>query len=288
MKIDTVLCPIDFSSLSDFELRLATEVCETFGARLVLHHNLDAAGLGAQRGEGSPEDAAVADAAAAGERLEQIRARLPGTVEVSTRVSSGPVERSLLDLIAEVGADLVTLGSHGWSSKEHASVSERILAAAPCPILAFQEGRGEHPFRLRAAEGEALKAVVPSDFSRAADAAVDYAFDLLLRATPLKLHLLSVCASDQEVDVTRQRLARRVPADLEGRVECHAAIGTVGDRIAALAADLDAELIVMGEHAPDFLRHYLTHDTAREMLHRSRCPVWYVPTGYRPSAGPQP
>ena len=33
----------------------------------------------------------------------------------------------------------------------------------------------------------------------------------------------------------------------------------------------------MGEHAPGFFRHYFTHDTAREVLHRARCPVWYVP-----------
>ena len=35
-----VLCPIDFSELSRRELALATEVCATFGARLVLHHNI--------------------------------------------------------------------------------------------------------------------------------------------------------------------------------------------------------------------------------------------------------
>ena len=241
----------------------------------MLHHNLDAGVRAAPGAEAPP----VADEPAARRRLEEILARLPGTVEAATRVGSGPVERSLLDLIAELDPDLVTLGSHGWSSKEHASVSERILAAAPCPILAFQEGRGEHPFRLRDGDdGEAQKAVVPSDFSKIAATAVDYAFELA-RETPLELHLLSVCASDQEVDVTRQRLEHLVPADLAGRVECHASIGTVGDRIAALVRDLDAELIVMGEHAPGFLRHYLTHDTAREMLHRARCPVWYVPHG---------
>ena len=40
MRVETVLCPIDFSSLSDRELQVAVEICQTFGARLVLHHNL--------------------------------------------------------------------------------------------------------------------------------------------------------------------------------------------------------------------------------------------------------
>ena len=271
MKIQTVLCPIDLSPVSEFELQLAIEVCETFGARLVLHHNLDAPAAGEPK----------ADEPAARRRLEELLARVPGNLEAETRISRGPVERVLLDLVAELPADLVTLGSHGWSTKEHVSVSERILAQSPCLILAFQEGRGEHPFRLRGGEGgETLKAVVPTDFSQTAATAMEYAFELA-RATPLELHLLSICASDQEVDVTRQRLAKLVPPDLEGRVECHAALGTVGDGIASLARSLDAELIVMGEHARDFFRHHLSHDTAREMLHQAGCPVWYVPRSYR-------
>ncbi len=217
----------------------------------------------------------VADEFTARERLQGVVARIPGTVQAEARVSRGPVGETILDLVAELSADLVTLGSHGWSSEQHVSISEQIVARAPCPVLAFQEGRGEHSFRLRDAE-KMPKAVVPSDFSKAAATAVDYAFELA-RTTPLELHLLSVCASDQEVDVTRQRLAQRVPDDLAGRVRCHARLGAVGEGIKTLADDLDAEIIVMGEHAPGFLRRYLTHDTSREMLHRALCPVWYVP-----------
>ena len=34
---------------------------------------------------------------------------------------------------------------------------------------------------------------------------------------------------------------------------------------------------VMGEHARDFVHRFFTHDTAREVLHRAPCPVWFVP-----------
>ena len=57
-------------------------------------------------------------------------------------------------------------------------------------------------------------------------------------------------------------------------------MGSPGDGIMAEAAKLDAELIVMGEHARGFFRRYFTHDTSREMLHRARCPVWFVPAQY--------
>jgi len=298
MRIQTVLCPIDFSTLSDYELELAVEVCRTFGARLVLHHNLEAAGPGfakawewegAHQAEELPEDVAR-------EKMGETLARLPEDLPVEARISRGPVGLVLLYLIDEIEAELVILGSHGWSSEEHASLSERVIESAPCPVLTFQEGRAEgHAFRLRKAEGEEPPAVlVPTDFSEAAGAAVAHAFELARRA-PVALHLLHVESTrkpqmvpvdhtgetverlEGAVEVARERLGKLVPADLAGRVDRHVAVGSVGDEIMAAVERLDAELIVMGEHAPGFFRHYFTHDTAREMLHRARCPVWYVP-----------
>jgi hypothetical protein len=49
VQIRTVLCPIDFSTLDPAEIDVALEVCRTFGARLVLHHNLAGAVPGFSR-----------------------------------------------------------------------------------------------------------------------------------------------------------------------------------------------------------------------------------------------
>ena len=40
MEVKTILCPVDFSSMSQRNVRMAVEVCKRVGARLVLHHNL--------------------------------------------------------------------------------------------------------------------------------------------------------------------------------------------------------------------------------------------------------
>ncbi len=312
MQIETVLCPIDFSSLSDYELQLAVEVCETFGARLVLHHNLAATGPGFAKAweweethqpssgetpggeQAAGEISDDAEETVARRRMAQVLERIPGSVTSEARISRGPVGLVLLYLIEEIEADLVVLGSHGWSSEEHASLTERIIESAPCAVLTFQEGRGEHEFRLGSATGGAPPAVlVPTDFSDSAAAAVAYAFDLAQTAS-LELHLLHVqTAKPQMVPVDHtevvdtaeaaaagrieQRLWELVPGDMAIRVQCHVASGSVGNEILTAAERLDAEMIVMGEHAPGFFRRYFTHDTAREMLHRARCPVWYVP-----------
>ena len=40
-EIRTVLCPVDFSSVSEYEVNLAAQLCERFGARLIVQHNID-------------------------------------------------------------------------------------------------------------------------------------------------------------------------------------------------------------------------------------------------------
>ena len=302
MRIETVLCPIDFSTLSDFELALAVEVCETFGARLVLHHNLAAAAPGLHKAwewekchHGRPEEITEPEAR---RHMGDILNRLPTSIKTEARISRGPVGLVLLYLIKEVSADLVILGSHGWSTEEHTSLSERIIESAPCPVLTIQEGRGDtRAFKLHGADGEIVsKVLVPTDFSEGAAPAVAYAFELA-RRSPLEVHLLHVqsprdiaimpvnhveaaVSTADVLDATRRRLGEMVPPDLADRVECHVEMGAPGDGIMTEAKKLDAELIVMGEHARGFFRRYFTHDTSREMLHRARCPVWFVPAGY--------
>ncbi len=311
MQIETVLCPIDFSTLSDFELKLAVEVCEAFSARLVLHHNLAAAAPGLHKAwewekvhHGMPGEVTESEAR---QHMKDILVRIPSSVQAEARISRGPVGLVLLYLIKEISADLVLLGSHGWSTEEHASLSERIIESAPCPVLTIQESRSDtRPFRLHVPEGEvASRVLVPTDFSDSAATAVAYAFELA-RRSPLQVHLLhvrslremaivpvdhtGVAVSEQNppgrdvwggrLAATRQRLGDLVPADLSKRVECHAEVGTPGDRIMAKANEIDAELIVMGEHARGFFRRYFTHDTSRELLHRAKCPVWFVPAKY--------
>ena len=84
-----------------------------------------------------------------------------------------PVGLVLLYVIKEISADLVILGSHGWSSEEHASLTERVIESAPCAVLTLHEGRGEPDFRLASAPaGEPPAILVPTDFSDSAAAAV--------------------------------------------------------------------------------------------------------------------
>lgn len=281
VRIRTVLCPIDFSTLSDRELDVAVEVCETFGARLVLHHNLDLAPPAWTRAwEWEQTHPLAEDAEArADQHMDELLRRVPGSVAAEAVISRGLVVPVLLHLVDQLPADLVVLGSHGWSSEEHASVADRIIESCPCPVLTLRDCGGETPcFRLRPAGDDGRPVVlVPTDFSSSGDHAVSYAF-ALARQLPVRLHLLHVTPKDDagKVETIRGRLASMVPEDLAGRVDSSVEAGPVTDALVASARRLEPGVIVMGRHARGVVRRFLTHDHAREMLHRARCPVWFA------------
>jgi nucleotide-binding universal stress UspA family protein len=277
-----VLCPIDFSDLSRQELALAVEVGEALGAHLVFHHNLASVSPGFTRAwewnevhRSEPASAAKAEA-----RMRDVLAEVPKGVSAEASISTGPLGTVLLELARQLPADLVVLGSHGWSTEDHASVTERIIERCPCPVLTVQEGPAAQRFRLRCATaGEAVPVVVPTDLSDAAEPAVAYAVELA-RLLPLRLHLLHIVptgSSYMTLEAAQRHVNDLIPTDLLARAESHVQQGDSIEGILKVTRRIDPAFMIMGEHARGFIRHIFTKDTARQVLHRAPCPVWFVP-----------
>jgi universal stress protein A len=284
LEIRTVLCPVDFSQLSERAVELATAISRSFGARLVLHHNLDAVSPGLSMGwmwnqVHAAEQTTEANAEAA---LRALLADIPAGVEVEGRISDGQVASSLLYLEEQTGADLLVLATHGATSEEHASVAERILAGIRCPALVLHEGEGGAP--AWPAEGEPeLPVLVPVHWTKGGEAALAYALELA-RALPVRLRLLHVIekregrgASGEQLEAERRKIESAVPEDLRGRVATEVVAGAAEPEILAAAERLGARWMVMGTQSPGLLHRLFSRDTAHGLLHRAPCPVWYVP-----------
>ncbi len=278
-----VLCPIDFSDLSRKELALAAEVCAAFGARLLLHHNIAGVQPGVTRAWEWNEvhrDDGSSSSISAESQLRALIKEIKGPVAVEASISSGPLGVVLLELANALPADLLVLGSHGWSTADHASVTERLIDRSPCPVLTLHEGVNAEGFRLRDPQGNGVAVVVPTDLSDSAQKAVAYAFEMA-RFLPLQVHLLHVLpggASVQQLEKAQEALAASTPEDIPAiQVHEHVETGDPTARIIEVSQRLGAAFIVMGEHARSFFRRVFTHDTARDVLHRAPCPVWFVP-----------
>lgn len=270
MEIHTVLCPVDLTALSEIELDMACEVCEVFGARLVLLHNL------APPEVLLPQEAL--DRPEAEARLRDLASRVPRSIPLEGKVTRGPVGLIINQVARDLPADLMLLASHGWGDAEKESLTEALLADSPCPILAVQEGRSDrHPFHLRPPVGERRpRILVPTDFSDAANRAVDYAFELAWEL-PVEVHLLNVARTTNAAETARRKLEHWVPDEISDQLRCHVTVGDPAPEILAYSRDLDVDMVVMGEHARGVLQRYLTRDTARELLHHAPCAVWFMP-----------
>ncbi len=96
---------------------------------------------------GSPLAALRADEAArhTGEEILAEAHRLAGDVLVARELHSGPPADTLCRRAAELGADLVVVGSRGLSRLERlllGSVSAAVAAQAPCSVLVVRPRRG--------------------------------------------------------------------------------------------------------------------------------------------------
>jgi len=296
--IRTILCSVDLTPVSRREVALAAELSRAFGAGLVIHHNLPAAGFGMAKswewkqnhpGAGAPRPAE--------ERMKELAATVPADITFQTLITSGPLALGIAGLAEELPADLLVLGCHGMSTEEHSSLTENLMQWCGCPILAMHEGEDREWSLHLNDRSQPLRFLVPTDFSPASEEAVRWGFWLAekLGAEVHLLHVLGVAApSIRPIEPVapvssapyyreavraeaRERMEGLVPETISDRVTLHIEPGRTEDVIVQSAEELRPDLIVMGEHARDILHRFFTHDNAQGVLHRACCPIWFAP-----------
>jgi len=145
--VNTILVPTDFSPASRLALRYACQVADVFGAALHIIHVVD--------NPFAPADSSEMYAALPPEYLEEVdrltRAELEAqlTSEEKARYSAvfvmrlGAPARQILDYLNEQRAiDLVvmaTAGRGGVARFMLGSVADKIVRAAPCPVLTLHQ-----------------------------------------------------------------------------------------------------------------------------------------------------
>jgi universal stress protein A len=279
MNVRTLLCPVDFTPLSQQAVDLSVGLCRRFGARLVLEHNLDArppAFLSVTwmwtEGHGLADEKKTAEAE---QRLRQLLARLPADLPREAKLTRGPVDMGLLEVARLLPADLIVMGSHGRCSAEHQSLTEKIVAGAPCPVLTLTENSNIELLE----PADAIPALVPVDVSARSRTTVRQAL-ALMDHLPLTLHVVHVERSPLEPgdpEGFRRRLEVLVPEPLRSRVRFHLRSGERTEQILDAARELSAKLILMGAQPKGVLGRFFRDASVPDILHGATCPVWFVP-----------
>ncbi len=288
--IRTILCPVDFTSVSEQTVQLAAEICRRVGAKLVLHHNLGVRPPGylsvnwmVSEETGEREQKKEGEIP---ERLEKLFAKLPDDIEYEARVTRAPLDMAVLEVAKLLPADLIVMGSHGWSTPAHRSLTEKVIFKAPCTVMTTGE-KCQGPeawFKPRPDPPAAWEVLLPVDFSSRSAAQVGFAFELSdwMPHHLLLLHVLPEGISETARQEAQQRLAALIPPGKEDRARAIVEVGSPSAAIVGAAAREDALFVLLAAHRKGPLRRLLFGTSTVEVLQESPCPVWFVPEGWRP------
>ena len=173
------------------------------------------------------------------------------------------------------------------------SVAERVVRAAPCPVLTVRHAPAAHT-------PEAImftRILVPMDFSPQSDTALEYARILAARFGA-SMHLLHIVedpfvtgplGSDMympppsdtitaRLKDAQEKLAHHVRASAPAGVRATSEVlsGSVARTIVDYAAENGYHLIVMGTHGRTGIAHLVMGSVAESVLRTAPCPVLTV------------
>ena len=305
IRITQVLCPVDFSDISQHALDHAAAIACWYDARLTLlfvFANLPTMDLPPLVLEDAERQRLVAD-------MRRMAARVPVPVQVRLdfRVREGSVHDEILAESTETHADLLVLGTHGRSGFQRlflGSVTEKVIRKAACPTLVVPPRAADVPSN---ASVQVRRILCPVDFSANSLDALALAINLAEEADAslTLLHVVEIPpVLNQEpaliyVDVTSVREA----AAAEGRRRLHALIpeqartyctvetvvvdGRAHREILLQAAGQRCDLIVMGVHGGGVIDQVVFGSTTHHVIRAAPCPVLIArrPSFKMPSTG---
>ncbi|MCS7253115.1 MAG: universal stress protein [Armatimonadota bacterium] len=291
--ITRILWATDFSQVAERALEWAMLFAKTFDASIIATHVApdwvryyeERGFVGWTEGELSQALATIQNVHISAlteqmnERVEQLRL-LGFRVESALLLGSPAVQ--ILEYAELVHADLIVLGSRGMRTlKEHllGSTVARIIQGAQVPVMVVPAvAPAESEIRFK-------QILVPTDFSAATRAAIDYAL-CLAKAFGAQIHLLHVIELLESVGEREalQELERMISNGLKQWVKecmgdgyeipihvvrCHHA----ADGIALFVEHEGIDSIVMSTHGRTGLVRFLWGSVAERIIGQVGCPV---------------
>ena len=299
-----LVCGTDFSKSSVRAARAAALLAARLGVRLHLVHSVEvSADQVFEERKVTVIEWAEGDLRAAAERLRALGA------DVQVHLEFGPPDERLQDVAARVGAKLVivaALGKREPNKWQLGSNAYRLAHQAHVPVLLV---RAVEPFEAWVNQTRPLKILFGADLTHSSEVAMHWIRDLRsvgpCEVTVVHLYFppqefqrfgLSGVRSyaDPDPEVTKaltHEFAARLTAGLgaaphKTRFEPH--LGRVGDRLAALAVEEQANLVVVGSHDRSAAGRLLHGAVSHELIEHASVSVACIPQPNLTRAAPAP
>jgi len=138
MHLTRILHPTDYTDVSRPALHYAAELAHDHGAGLVILHVVETLGLEqVSYGEAASTDQPAAYRRQLMDELHRVRPADP-RVHIEYVLSEEDPVTAILRTAADLGCDLIVLGSHGlsgWKRLLVGSIAEEVVRKAACPVL---------------------------------------------------------------------------------------------------------------------------------------------------------
>lgn len=299
ISVKNILYATDFSPTSEAALPYATAIAHKFGSTLHVAHIVSDTSLLLMTGgvDYVTFGTLYEDAhSIAKEKVEAVASRLTG-IPTRRYVRHGKVWTNLSSIVAENAIDLIVVGTHGrtgFGKMVIGSVAEDILRHAPCPVLTVGpkiSGRAKlspldsHRASLAPVELELHQILYAADFTpssfQVAPVAVALAEQFEARLTVIHVleNYLNLDSHPGPIEEAVGRLQGLVPKDaaLPYAPEIMLDFGSAWHCIVNKAAELDADLIVLGSQSADHTTH-VPWSTVHQVVAHANCPVLTVRT----------
>lgn len=150
INLKRILVPVDFSPLSRKALLYAARLAQQFNADLDLFHAVEPEIPPAFDGYmiAPPPISNGATSRGTGQMKALVTAaHCAGAERVKSTVRCGLAAFEIVEAAKEFDVDLIVIATHGYTGWKHfaiGSTAERVVRAAPCPVLVVREK--EHEF----------------------------------------------------------------------------------------------------------------------------------------------
>jgi nucleotide-binding universal stress UspA family protein len=293
IRIAHVLCPVDFSEISQHALDHAAAIARWHEARLTLLYvfaNLPTMDLPPLVLEDADRERLMSD-------LRRMAAAVPREVPVEFRIQeAGYVHEEILAQLGATHADLLVIGTHGRSGFQRlflGSVTEKVIRKATCPTLVVPPRAPDVP---AGSPIQFRRILCPVDFSERSLDSLAHAINMAEEADAqlTLLHVvefspaLSEAALIPALDLSRVREAAAADARRKlhalipesARTYCTVETAVVEGRayrdILRHATESQTDLIVMGVHGRGALDLLVFGSTTHYVIRASACPVLIV------------
>lgn len=294
IKIDKILCPVDFSKCSENALKNALIIARKYHAELHLFHSiLIYEDETYQAGENTPDFTKSYDLLSeiSETKLTSMLESEANDVKIKTIIIRGfSASEEILTYAGENNFDLIVMGTHGRKGVGHfllGSVAEKVVRMAQCPVLTIHE-------QTKTIE-EYDHIFVPVDFSDYSKLALSYGLELagkygaditLFHVVEQSIHPGFYTGGKTSIfEIDSDLRDRSIEAMKDFRDEAgHKNVsvryviteGRAAKEIIDYLTDHPVDLVVIATHGLTGIEHFLLGSNAEKVVRRSTAPVLTV------------